>query len=240
MPYKILSDELQVLEALSAYRDPVTGEVNGYNHKANLWLKGEVVPDKKVSPVIKEALDNEDPEDPTYQHLQGKIEKVGSGQEQLDAARRLGLPFDDYDSLSEDEVVGALRVLSAPLVQSVKEYEAQNEGRSRILEYNVGTREAADDRLRGDAAIVSEAQPAATDKAAGEIQTREVSENDVVPGEGYTGSDPVREPGVAASKEGASEEESSTGSAESTRKPQRRRGGNRSKGSGNQGGGASS
>src|SRR5688572_23991713 len=129
MAYKVLVDELQVLEAIGEFHDPNDNFV-GYDHVANLWFKDEVIPDNKVSPVIKEAIEDED--NPLHDYYEDKLEAVGGSKEQLDLARRLGLPFDDYDSLEEDDVIAAFRVLSGPVIAAVKEYEAAHEGRERI------------------------------------------------------------------------------------------------------------
>lgn len=216
MGYKVIADEVTVLEAIAEFRDPLTGEVTAYDHRANTYLKGEVVPDNKVSPLIVQALEEADDENPTYAHLKNLLEKEGDGNaEILDVTRRLGLPFDDYDSLSEEEVLNTLRVLSGPLVQAVKEYEAANAGRREILEYNAGTREGVLDRVEGKV-IVSDRQDAAEDKPTTDIQTRSVEGTEITPGEGFTGSDTARERGKAA------RESKARGSGESTRRAARR------------------
>lgn len=203
MAYKVLADEALVPEAVNETRDPLTGEPVGYTHRASTYFKDEVLPDEKVSPVLREALEDEDHR--LHAHASSILEKVGgTGKERLDVARRLGLPFDDYDSLSEEDVIAAFRVLSSPVISVIKEYEAQrDEPRTRILEYDAGRREAQDDRARGDAGLVSERQDADTDKPVNAIRTREVNEDGTVtPGEGYTGTGgPGREPGAAARSE---------------------------------------
>lgn len=191
MPYKVLVPELQVLEAIAELRDINNNHV-GYDHKSNQYFLGEEVPDNKVSPAIKDALEAADPDDPTYVHLKDKLAHVGDGnQETLDVAKRLGLPFDDYDSLSEDEVLAAMRVLPSAANSVIKEYEQGHEARERILTFNSGLREAVDDRVKGEKVGASDHVEPDTGKVASGIQTREVSEDAVVLGEGETGSDPA-------------------------------------------------
>lgn len=202
MPYEVTCPELSVLKAVGEFRDPVTGEVFSYDHKARTYYEGEVVPDDNVSPVIRMALDEANEGNPTYVHLSGKLKKLGDTEEaRLDIARRLGLPYESYEDLSEDEVLDSFKLLSSPLISAVKEYEARNEGRARILEYDAGRREGVDERVSGKAN--AEPTEADTTKSVGEIQTRSVGihgDNTVTPGEGYTGSDPKRTPKAAKKK----------------------------------------
>lgn len=185
MPYEVKIDELQVLEAIAELSD-ANGNSLGYEHRSNLFLNGEVIADAQVSPVIREALEAQDEDDPTYRHLRGKLEYVSDARASLNVAQRLGLPFPDYESLSEEEVVNAMRVLPGAVVQAIKEYEASNDRREAILTYNAGTREGLRDRIEGK---LSSDRDDSQEGPTARFKTREVSESDADPAE--------VEPGVA-------------------------------------------
>lgn len=60
MPYEVLKDGVTVPKALSELKDN-SGNVHGYDHRSKIYRKGEIIADEDVSPVIKEALENDDP-----------------------------------------------------------------------------------------------------------------------------------------------------------------------------------
>lgn len=197
MGYKVLVPELNVLEAIGEFKD-LNNNLIGYDHRSNTFFEGEIVPDSKVSPVIKKALEDKDPDDPTFVFLNGKLERSGENGS-VDTLKRIGVPLANYDDLSETEVIDALRVLSAPLISAVKEYESLNQKRSGILEYNAGLREGVRDRIDGIAG--SEGKETDPGKVSAEFQTREVTSDDVTLGDGYTGSESDREVGASESED---------------------------------------
>lgn len=191
--YKVLKDELTVLRDVSTLRNPITNEVTGYvAGLGETYYFDEIIPPELVSTDYKNILD--DPSNPGYASLSRKLEPVDEDARE-DIGRRLGLPFDGYDDLTEDEVLGALAVLPSVTQQRIKQYEAQGENRYRIVNYNSGHGEAPGDRAAGllGSQVDVEAREAAGNKAAAQLTTRHVPEQGPVqPGEGITGTgDPV-------------------------------------------------
>lgn len=195
MPYKVTIDPTESLQVPEAINSKPLVDMNGnevgYDQIMRTYYNGEVIEDNKVSPSLREILENADESNPAYRHLKGKLEKVGDDPS-LNLAQRLGLPFEGYSDMSEEDIVAALHFLPGETVQVVKEYESTlGEGREKILRFNAGTRDNNFERLEGDVVRSGDRQDL-TPKAAGLAVTREVGPDTVVEGEGYTGSDPDR------------------------------------------------
>lgn len=60
MPYEVLKDGATIPKALGELKDN-SGNVLGYQHQAKVYRKGEILADEDVSPVVVEALENDDP-----------------------------------------------------------------------------------------------------------------------------------------------------------------------------------
>lgn len=188
--YKVnvpVGESLGVLKAISTYTDEA-GNVTGYEHQSVPYYDGETVPRGEISPVILDALDEADENNPIYAGLKDRLVPA-DGESAVNTQIRLGVPFADYDALSEDEVVDALRLLSGPVIAAVKEHEFNGLKREKILLYNAGTREGVTDRIEGN--LSADLAPADPKPTATRV-TRAVGESSVEPGEGWTGSDPAR------------------------------------------------
>lgn len=197
MPYKVLVDELTVHKTVSRLPQP-DGSVIYQNGLGDTYYRGEVIPDDAIADDWREAL--ESGEGSFAEGLKSKLE-VSSGDESSSSAR-LGVPFEGYDDMEEDDVLNAIRNLPSAAVNRVKEYEAQRDNpRERIVQFNIGFGESPMDRQEGR--VSSDLQDTNSDKAAAQIATREVPEEGlVVPGEGITGTgDPQTAYGTRKAKE---------------------------------------
>src|SRR3954464_6323144 len=145
--YEGLVDELTVHKAVRELQHPITGEKIGYQQGAGeTWFLGEVIPADAINPEWVEALESGEGE--MYEALSQKL-KPSSDEPSLNEAYRMGLPFEGYDDMDEDEILAAMRVLPSAAVQRMKDWEAQNENRDAIANFNIGFGEAPDDRQTG-------------------------------------------------------------------------------------------
>jgi hypothetical protein len=223
--YEILADELTVHKQVGELRDPQTGEITGIQQGAGqVYLKGEVIPASEVSPLVKDALENED--DPNHESMSRKIRAV-SDEPRQNTALRLGVPFAGYDDMDEDEILAALRVLPSDTVQAIKHYEAElDEPRERIIHYNIGFGQSPTDREEGR--LGSELDEEGRDnsvKAVADLTTREVPEEGIVQrGDGFTGTgDPQIPHGSRKEKDQQDEDEPLAGAGSSRRRNRRAR-----------------
>jgi len=213
MGYKVLVDELTVLQTLNKLVQP-DGSVVYQNGLGQVYYRDEVVPDDKVAEDWKAAL--EEGEGPLATALSEKLEQVGDD-ESKDVAKRLGIPFEGFDDMEEDDVLAAMRNLPSPAISRIKEYEAQrDEPRERIANYNIGFGESPDDRQ--ESKVGGDYQEGDEDKAVTRLTTREVPEDGPVEaGEGITG---TGEPAVAyGSKKGDDESPKPTRRGRRDRQP---------------------
>jgi hypothetical protein len=207
--YEVLVDELTVHRTVSELKNPLTGEVTGHvSGLGDTYYFGEVISPELVSQNIKDAFD--EGEGSLFDQLSKKLKPVTDAP-QLDVALRLGLPFDGYDDLTEDEVLAAMANLPSQAQMRIKEYEAGNENRARITRFNIGFGENSLDRQAGKIAseVDVEGREAAAGKPAARLKTRNIpDEGPVEPGEGYTGTgDPVIPYGTSEDDSDDSEEE---------------------------------
>lgn len=186
--YEVLVDQLTVHRMVGELVDPISGRVVGrQNGQGKTYFLGEVIPADAISPDYTEALEDED--HPAHESLSKKLKPVSADARQ-NVAQRLGVPFEGYDEMDEDEVLAAMRNLPSPTIQRIKEYESgAGEGRERIVNYSIGFGESPTDRQEGlVSSDLDEDGRDESDKAVARLTTREVPEEGLVqPGEGITG-----------------------------------------------------
>lgn len=147
------------------------------------YFKGDKVPVDEISPPVLEAL--EDSDHRNHDSLSKKL-KLGSGEAHENLAVRLGLPFDGYDDMDEEDILDAMRVLPSPTVVAIQTYERQNDNRDSIVTYNIGYGINNDDYVDGN--VGSDVEDGQQDaKAVSKIKTRRVTDTEVEAGEGFTG-----------------------------------------------------
>jgi hypothetical protein len=202
--YKVLVDELTVHKAVRPLTHPITGESMGWQQGAGeTWFLDEVIPAESINPEWAEALDSGDEDNPLYSDL-SKVLEPSSDEPALNEAYRMGLPFEGYDDMEEDDILAAMRVLPSPAVMRIKDWENTrgDDAREAITQFNIGFGEGPDDRQMGR---VGQAEDEETDdnKAVRRMQTRYAPEGEpLIHGEGITGTgEPPVEPGTAAAKE---------------------------------------
>jgi hypothetical protein len=227
--YEVLVPELTVHRQVGELTDPITGRSLGVQQgQGKTWFAGEVLSTSDVSPLLLDALNDED--HPSHASVARKLRKVGD-EPSLNTAQRLGLPFDGYGDMDEDDILAAMRVLPSPTVQRIKEYEATQGKRDRILAYNIGFGEHPDDRLEGR--VSSDHQEPAEGKPSSGLKTRNVEEESVERGEGYTG---TGDPQVPYGESEESDDDDKPKTAQ-RRRSRRTRPAAKSEGESNQGGG---
>jgi hypothetical protein len=208
--YKVLVDELTVHKAVRELNHPITGEKIGYQQGAGeTWFLDEVIPEDQMNPEWVEALESGEGE--LYEALSTKLEQ-SSDEPVLNEAYRMGLPFEGYDDMDEDDILAAMRVLPSPAVMRIKDWERKNEGRDSIVNYNIGFGESPDDRPSGRL-TPEESDEVDEDKPVRRMRTRSLDDEsgEFQFGEGITGSgDPPVAPGTAAAQEEAEDEEEVT------------------------------
>jgi hypothetical protein len=218
--FKVLVDELTVHKAVRPLQHPITGEPMGYQQGAGeTWFLDEVIPADQMNPEWAEALDSGEGE--LHDHL-SRVLEASSDEPALNEAYRMGLPFEGYDDMDEDDILAAMRVLPSPATMRIKDWERQNQGRESIVNYNIGFGEAPDDRTSGRL-TPEESDEVDENKPVRNIRTRELNPEtgEFQFGEGITGSgDPPVAPGTTAAQEESDSEETVTppeGKASETR-----------------------
>jgi len=208
--YKVLVDELTVHKAVRELTHPVTGEPTGWQQGAGeTWFLDEVIPATSINPEWAEALDSG--EGPLYEALKDKLEAT-SDEPALNEAYRMGLPFEGYDDMDEEDILAAMRVLPSPAVMRIKDWEGQqSEPRETITQFNIGYGEGPSDRQSGR---LGQAEDEETDdnKAVRAIRTRQAEEGEpVIPGEGITGTGDPQIPYGATAKAESDEGDGGSG-----------------------------
>lgn len=182
MGYKVLVDELTVHQTVSKLPQP-DGSTVYQNGLGDTYLRDEVIDDDLVAEDWKEAL--ESGEGKLHDSLSKVLEQTSDDPEL--SARRLGVPFEDYDEMEEDDILTAMKVLPSRAITRIQEYEAtRDEPRENIVHYNIGYGESPLDRQENR--VSGDLQEGDEDKAVARLTTREVpEEGPVVAGEGITG-----------------------------------------------------
>jgi hypothetical protein len=210
--YKVLVDELTVHKAVRQLSNPVTGEPEGWQQGAGeTWFLDEVIPASQMNPEWVEALESGDEDNEMYTHL-SRVLEASSHEPVLNEAYRMGLPFEGYDDMDEEDILAAMHVLPSPAVQRIKDWERRGEGRESIVNYNIGFGESPDDRTSGRL-TPPESDEVDENKAVRRMRTRELDPEtgEFQFGEGITGSgDPPIAPGTTAAQEEAEGQEPST------------------------------
>ncbi len=204
MPYEVLVKEYTAHRDVRELKNPQTGEVTGRQlGLGKVYLKGEVIGDDELGQVYKDILDDEDSQ--SHEYLSKRLKKV-SGEASQDAAKRLGLPFADYDDMDEEAVVAAMRHLPSAVIQRIKQYESEHgEGREQIVHYNIAYGSDPDarqeGRVGGGEVEEEDRSVAPEDKPTAKLTTRNVpgvddDEEDgaVTHGEGVTGTGEGKRP----------------------------------------------
>jgi hypothetical protein len=189
MGYKVIVDEVTVHKTVSSLPQP-DGSVLHQNGMGQTYYRDEVVPDDDIAVDWKEAL--ESGEGKLYDSLSTVLEQ--SSDEGGISAARLGVPFEGYDDMDEDDVLAAMKALPSAAINRIKTYEAsRDKPRERIADYNVGFGESPMDRQEN--VVSGGVQEGAEDKAASRITTRDVpDEGPVQVGEGVTGTGDPQKP----------------------------------------------
>lgn len=183
--FRVLAPELTVHKQVGELRDPITQTVTGIvQGQGTIVFEDEVIPEGEISPLLIEAIDNED--HPSHDYATRQIEEV-KDDPRLSLEARLGVPVAGYEEMEEDDIVAVMRHLPSSAIQRIKEYESERDDpREGIVSYNIGFGESPLQRQEGK--VSSDREDTNDDKAAARLRTREVPEDDaVVPGEGITG-----------------------------------------------------
>jgi hypothetical protein len=185
--YEVLGDQVTVHRQVGELRDPISKEVTGVqNGMGRTYYKGEVIPADAVSPDVIAALEDED--HPSHAHVSALLSET-SDEPRENTAERLGVPFADYDSMSEEDILGSMRFLHSGAVAAIKRYERENEGRSSIVNFQTGhgvdPDAYAEDRVGGG---LNEEAGSEGKKKVSKLKTRAVpDEGPVEQGDGVTG-----------------------------------------------------
>lgn len=227
--YEVLVEELTVLRTTSRLPQP-DGSVVCVNGMGAVFFEGEKIPSEEVADDWKEALESR--KGALYEHLSKKLRKSRS-EAQVDLSKRLGLPFDGYNDMDEDDILAAMAVLPSATVQAIKEFEsARDDGaRDRIVQFNIGYGESPTDRQLTDASDIT--QEGDDTKVVGTLRTRSVPQSGpVIPGEGITGTgDPADPPptGTDPARKKAGLRETTEKASRRGRKPRSSSGGSSNK-----------
>jgi hypothetical protein len=193
--YKVAVDEVTIHKAVRKIVHPITGEPLGHqNGNGETFFLDEVVAPEDISPDYLEALEDEN--HPLHATLTRKLVPV-SDEPTLNEQYRLGLPFDGYDDMDEDEILAAMGVLPSAAVVRIVQWEQSHENRPRIAQWNIGYQETPLDRQEGNVPSAEPLEDVDNTKPVRNLVTRAIPDDGPVrPGEGITGTgDPAILPG---------------------------------------------
>ena len=199
--FEVLVDELTIHKAVRQLQHPITGEPMGFQQgNGETWFLGEVVPAEAINPEWVEAL--ESGEGALYDSLKDKL-APSSEEPAVSDAVRMGMPFEGYEEMDEDDILAAMNVLPSAAVMRIREWESRHQNRDEIVNYNAGYRVSPNAYQEGKVPGGSDEAEGDESKAVRAIRTRQVVEGEAtVPGEGFTGTgDPAVAPGTAAAAE---------------------------------------
>jgi hypothetical protein len=215
--YEVLVPELTVHRQVGELRDPITDTVVGIQQGMGRTLTaGTIVSADDLSPILLEALENED--HPSHAAVSRKLRPVSEDSNE----EIFGVPIAGYDDLDEEQILAIMAVLPSAQVQAIKQYESLHDNRGVISNYSIGFGESPEARQTG--LVSSELEEPDEDKAVNRIRTRTVdpeADGEIVePGEGITGTGERQiPPGTAA----AEDEEGSEPKKKVTRRGRRPR-----------------
>lgn len=220
--YRVMVDELTVHKAVRELKHPITGEPMGWQQgNGETWFLDEVIPAEQINPEWVEALESGEGE--MYEALKDKLEP-SSDEPAVSDAVRMGMPFEGYADMDEDDILAAMAVLPSATVTRIKEWEsARGEGRENIVNFNIGFGVDPNAYQEGRVPGGGEQTEGDEGKAVRAIRTREVAEEDgpTQYGEGITGTgDPEVPPGTAAAAEESDDDDK--GKPKTTRRAGRR------------------
>lgn len=164
--YEVIANEVSILKAHSTYTND-NGNVIGYDHESITYLKGAVIDEEDISPVVikqfndgdertislirklnlkpknvKPKRTDDEPQDQIKESI--KKEEVVNDEKSEKAEEvsvkepnRSALPFSGYDELSVTDVISVLEKANAKQREAILVYEQENQARVTILEYKV-------------------------------------------------------------------------------------------------------
>lgn len=193
--YEVLATELTLHRAVGEVRDPVSADlIDIQQGRGRTVTAGTIVSANEISPIVLDALENED--HPSHEYVSRQLRAVSDDPNE----DSLGEPIAGYDEMELGDILAAIAALPSVQVQRIKEYEALNEGREEIVTFNIGYGESPIARQTG--LVSSEHEETDDTKDVARIRTRANPPPDdevVAPGEGITGTgEPAIEPGTAA------------------------------------------
>lgn len=194
--YEVIAPELTLHRQVGELTDPISGQTVGIQQgRGRTVVAGTIVSSADLSPILLEALEDED--HPSYDYATKVLREVSDDPNE----ETFGEPIAGYDDLDEEQILAVLGVLPSAQAQAVKAYEASHENRSIIVNYSIGFGESPEARQTG--VVSSDLDDTDESKAAAQIRTREVVDDDIVePGEGVTGTgERAIAPGTAASED---------------------------------------
>ncbi len=147
MAWKIKVDSVAVPRCLLEYEDE--GGNKKYQHVSKVYTKGQIVPDRNVSPLIQKLYEDGD------EHTLSVYEKVSNDEEENLP------PFNGYSDLDENEVRAYMYNKSSDEIEKIKKYERDHQNRSGIVDYVIGYGEAPQDRKENNVIGQSGSQKAA-------------------------------------------------------------------------------
>jgi hypothetical protein len=212
--YEVLVPELTVHRQVGELRDPITDTVVGIQQGMGRTLTaGTIVSAADLSPILLEALENED--HPSHEAVSRKLRPV-----------------------SEDSILAIMAVLPSAQVQAIKQYESLHDNRGTIVNYSIGFGESPEARQTG--LVSSDLDEPDEDKAVNKIRTRNVdpeADGEIVePGEGITGTGERQiPPGTAAAQDDDGEPKKKVARRGRRPRPQQQQGGSDDSGSGSSG-----
>lgn len=181
---EVIGDEVTIHAVVGELKDPISKEVIGHQHgNGRTYLKGEVIPVSQVSPDVLAALEDEG--HPSHDYTSSLLAYSGEAPRE-DTGKRIGVPFEDYDNMDEEDILGAMRFLPSSAIAAIKQYEADREGREQIVNFSAGY--GVDPDAHAEDRVGSDLQDADEGKKVRKIKTRAVPEEGPVEhGEGVTG-----------------------------------------------------
>jgi hypothetical protein len=231
--YEVLVPELTVHRQVGELRDPITDTVVGIQQGMGRTLTaGTIVSAADLSPILLEALENED--HPSHEAVSRKLRPVSEDSNE----EIFGVPIAGYDDLDEDQILAIMAVLPSAQVQAIKQYESLHDNRGTIVNYSIGFGESPEARQTG--LVSSDLDEPDEDKAVNKIRTRNVdpeADGEIVePGEGITGTGERQiPPGTAAAQDDDGEPKKKVARRGRRPRPQQQQGGSDDSGSGSSG-----